>query len=270
MAAVLDRPWVELAAALPPRAAVLDLATGGGAVLAALRQIRSDLRLTGVDAAPLPAGRGPVTLRGGVRLERLPFPDRRFDAVTSRFGIEYAQSDAAAAEAARVLRPGGLVRLVIHHRDSVVLRHNLGRLAALRWAARDSGWPGKANTLARGRMVAPLPTPAAFHRAPGEARERFPGQSAAWELLTATVQVLDAGLAHPPEATLAKLAELAARAEGEIARLEALERAACNEAQLNGLLEALAAGGVEVGRSAVLHTPRGSDVLAWSVEARRI
>ena len=41
------------------------------------------------------------------RIEELPFPDASFDLVTATGVLEYADVDAALAELARVLRPGG-------------------------------------------------------------------------------------------------------------------------------------------------------------------
>lgn len=261
----LDAPWHAFAAGLPARARVLDLATGGGVVLDLLRRHRGDLALTGVDAAPkLPKRRG-MTLRGGVWLDRLPFADASFDAVASRFGIEYGPLPAGAAEAARVLRPGGALCLLVHHAQSNVLRHNRERRDALQWAAHDSGWASKAANVARTRMAAALPVPPAFRAAAADAALRFPGQSAAWEFLTGLAQVLELG---PRSGAEAGVGQLVVRADGELARLDALIGAACDADRLAELTGALARGGVQLAPVRTVDEPGGAP-LAWVVEGRK-
>jgi SAM-dependent methyltransferase len=97
---------------------ILDVATGTG--WSARNAARRGARVTGVDIAPellaaaaaLSAHVEPaITFEPG-DAERLPFPDRRFDGVISTFGVMFALGqERAAAELARVCRPGG--RLVI-------------------------------------------------------------------------------------------------------------------------------------------------------------
>lgn len=264
----LDAPWARLAAALPPKAKVLDLATGGGIVLALLKQAKANLVLTGVDAAPELPKRPGMTLKGGVATERLPFPDASFAAVTSRFGIEYGPLDIGAAEAARVCRPGAHICFILHHADSPVLRHNRDRLKALRWAAHESGWMEKAANLVRARAAAALPTPAAFRTAPGEAAKHFPGQSVGPEFLTGLVQLLDAGLGRPG-AAVPGLTVLSERANDEIGRLDALLGAACDADRLAVLTRALAYGGVALAPVGTIDERPGGEPLAWLVEGRR-
>ena len=261
----LDAPWITFATTLPARASVLDLATGGGIVLDLLRRRRGDLALTGVDAAPTLPTRPGMTLRGGVWLDRLPFADSTFDAVTSRFGIEYGPLTGGASEAARVLRPGGAICMLLHHASSNVLLHNRARRDALQWAAKESGWVSKAVNLARTRAVSVLPVPPAFRTAPAEAAARFPAQSAAWEFLTGLAQVLELVPRADGEAAVR---QLAARAEGELARLDALIAAACDTGRLAELTDALAEGGVQLAPLRTVDEPDGTP-LAWHIEGRK-
>ena len=141
-AAVLDEVWRTLACGLKPDSPVLDLACGNGAVPAAMLDVNPYLSLTAVDLATIV----PETLAGkwsslravkflaGTDMSCLPFKAGSFMAVTSQFGIEYADIGKTLGEAARVLAPGGFLTLVIHHRDSDVLRasrHDLEELDSL-------------------------------------------------------------------------------------------------------------------------------------------
>lgn len=267
--AVLDRPWRELAQLLPRRAALLDLATGGGIVLRMLQSLRKDLQLTGIDAAAgLPALVG-AKMIGGVDMAAMPFGDARFDVVTSRFGIEYGDAAAAAAEAARVLKRGGRLCFVIHHAQSPIVVHNVARLKALRWASSESGMLAKARALARSRRVAALPTPRNFSEAAAQARTLFPAQPVAWEFLTAICQTLDMGLRRPEGEVLGVLDTLEQRAAGETARLEQLQAAACDEERVALLCGALRAGGLSLDPEAVLRLPGNDHPLAWLVRGTR-
>ena len=125
--------WNAHTDALHDGARLLDLATGNGTVArkVAARALERRIRLhiTAVDSAAIdpPAfAADPAQLfrhiefQGGVRLEALPFTDGHFDSVVSQFGFEYADESQAAAEATRVLAPGGLLRFVVHAQDGAV------------------------------------------------------------------------------------------------------------------------------------------------------
>lgn len=261
----MDRPWARLAARLPPKARVLDLATGGGVVLEWLREQRADLKLTGVDSAPQLPKRPGMVLRPGISTESLPFENASFDAVTSRFGIEYGHIQKGASEASRVLRTGGSMCLLVHHAGSNIVRHNYARRDALRWAAKESGWVERAFKLAQARASLPLPVPPAFRAASAEANVRFPDQSAAWEFLTGLAQVLER---TPPRAGEAAVRQLVGRAEGELARLDALVAAACDVSRVTVITELLERGGVQVEPVVTVDEPDGTP-LAWLIEGRR-
>ncbi|GAB5377586.1 MAG: hypothetical protein AcusKO_40480 [Acuticoccus sp.] len=99
---------------------VLDVATGTG--WAARNAARGGAMVTGVDIAPslLEAARGlsahiaPDIVFRRADAVALPFPDGAFDKVISTFGVMFAGDPArAAAELARVLRPGGRLVLAV-------------------------------------------------------------------------------------------------------------------------------------------------------------
>ncbi|MDC7786803.1 methyltransferase domain-containing protein [Rhodoplanes sp. TEM] len=115
---------------------VLDVAAGNGnATLAAARHFAD---VTSVDyvGALLDRGREravaerlPVTFRLA-DAESLPFPEASFDLVLSTFGVMFApDQDTAAAELARVVRPGGRIGLACWTPDGFIgqLLATLGR-----------------------------------------------------------------------------------------------------------------------------------------------
>jgi len=269
--AALDRLWRDFARDLPAKARLLDLATGDGAVPRTIRAARRDLVLTGVDSAPaLPPAPAGIRLQAGVAMERLPFADAAFDAVTSQFGIEYGDVARIAAEAARVLKVGGRLRAAVHHAAGAIVGHNLGRRDALGWAVGESGLLDRGRRLAAARAAAALPTPRSFRAAIEQARTSFPGQTAAAEFAAAVADTLDMGASRPPRETLEVLATLEARGRAEIARLDALAKAARDEEGIGRLADALGAAGLAVSPPRPLaESPSGGGVIAWVVDAAR-
>jgi len=146
------RLWHEHVDALPDDARMLDLATGNGAVArlcaahAADRGIQLDVEA--IDSAeidplaclPEPGQHsGGINFLGSTRLEALPYRDGMFTSVVSQFGFEYACESRAAAEAARVLAPGGQLRLIIHAKDGAVARDIDERLKRMRSVLVENG-----------------------------------------------------------------------------------------------------------------------------------
>jgi demethylmenaquinone methyltransferase/2-methoxy-6-polyprenyl-1,4-benzoquinol methylase len=117
----LDRRWRARAVAeltLPDGARVLDVCTGTADLALAALEAGSKVSVVGVDFAGemLRRGRDKLKARGltrSIRLvradaTRVPLADRTCDAATIGFGIRnVAEPEAALAEIARVVRPGG-------------------------------------------------------------------------------------------------------------------------------------------------------------------
>lgn len=129
--------WEQQFQPVPAGGKVLDLCTGNGAIalLAAtyfMAQQR-DVAVTAVDAAKISparmAERHPGLAQGIERVtfidqspvETLALPGGAFDLVTSQYGIEYCDWAAAAAQVARLLRPGGRLALVCHAASSDIV-----------------------------------------------------------------------------------------------------------------------------------------------------
>ncbi|GAA0580025.1 metalloregulator ArsR/SmtB family transcription factor [Craurococcus roseus] len=149
-AAAIERALLDL---LPPRiGAFLDIGTGTGRLLELVAP-RAE-RAFGIDASRemLALARARFAEHGvadrcAVRqadMYRLPLPDQAFDVVALQMVLHYAEDPAAAlAEAARVLRPDGLlvvVDLEAHGHPELLERH------AHRWPGFDdaalAGWLG--------------------------------------------------------------------------------------------------------------------------------
>jgi ubiquinone/menaquinone biosynthesis C-methylase UbiE len=107
----------DIADVAPKDAAVLDVGTGPGVLLAELARLRPDLRLTGIDLSPdmVAAARKNVADRATVQVADvadLPFDDHSFDLVVSSLSLHHwDHPEAGAQELARVLREGGSVRI---------------------------------------------------------------------------------------------------------------------------------------------------------------
>ena len=116
--AVMAEDMVQ-AAGLRAGERVLDVATGSGN--AAIAAARNGCEVTGTDYVPelleraraRAAAEGLAVTFAEADAEDLPYPDGAFDAVTSSLGVMFApDQERAAAELARVCRPGGTIAMV--------------------------------------------------------------------------------------------------------------------------------------------------------------
>ena len=264
LAASQSRLWHGFADSLPKKARVLDIGTGDGIVLRLIGSRRPDLRLTGVDSAPfLPPAKGRIRLQANVAMEKLPFAQASCEAVVSQFGYEYGDTRQAAAEVRRVLAKGGRFLFLVHRADGPVVAHNQRRAAALRWAVVDSELLAKARSVATARRALPLPTPPSFAEAAREAATRFPRASVAAEIAQAVMQ----SLGFAPQDSLAALAEIERKANGELLRLEALAAAARDEAGAATLVDELRAAGLDADAPGTVAN-RSGEPYAWTLGGR--
>ena len=130
--------WHGILDRLPTSARIVDLATGNGAIalLAAQYDRRNDKQfgIAAVDYAEI----DPPTLFSNTAfaqdlrtirflsntpIEATGLPDHGHDLAMSQFGLEYADAEAAVAEAARILkRRNAVFAAMIHHADSAIVR----------------------------------------------------------------------------------------------------------------------------------------------------
>ena len=167
-----DESYALLARRLPQGARVLDAACGPGTVARRLLGWRPDLELLGVDLAPrmvelaraaVPCARFEV---GDCRL--LPGEPASWDAIVCAFGLPYlnpAEAQGFIAQAARLLRPGGLLYVSTQGgrpEDSGPQRSSRGDVVhvffhAMEGAAGVGSWLGEAGLVLQTQDRLPCP-----------------------------------------------------------------------------------------------------------------
>lgn len=238
--------WTAFAKSLPKKARVLDLATGDGRVMDWLLSARRDLKVGGCDMAPeLPNPPRGTKVKGGVRMEALPYPDRQFACVTSQFGFEYGETEEAAAEAARVLRDDGVLAILTHRQDGPILAHNIKRRAQIKWAIEEQGLPELAKRSLQLRSGGLAVVPEAISTAPARGAAAHGAQSAAWEIAEAIRQSLAMGARDHPANVSRLIDTIVSRAHNELGRIASLEAACATTANEAAFGKALAAAGFE-------------------------
>ncbi|MBF7072436.1 class I SAM-dependent methyltransferase [Glaciecola sp. MH2013] len=142
--------WTSHLSRLPQTPKVLDLATGNGAVVHLLHKAESKLQLTGIDRAKIVSAsqhdeHSPQFL-SNIDITQTPFKNQSFDLITSQFGVEYAMCtngtdsmQSVLQEISRLLRPGGIFQLLIHHSESSLLHSNARKRDELAYLLQDGG-----------------------------------------------------------------------------------------------------------------------------------
>lgn len=276
--------WREFVARLDDGARAIDLAAGAGAAARACIEAATALGkaivIDAVDAADIslpPLERAAQRLRfhGAARLEQLPFPPASFDAALSQFGFEYANEEQAAAEVARVLRPGGQLRLVMHARSGAISADIGARVERLRAALEDNGPITLARALARthqtgdvaARQRAETKLPAAIEllrawsrTAPPDDAALFYGKAMLEDWLRRE-RYQPADLRRAIEAGWASAHAVALRQEG-------LLHAARSEDDVAALARRFSTLGLTTSPAAPVHDARGEQI-AWLLDAQR-
>jgi len=243
--AVQKEFWRKFAADIPRKARVLDVATGDGRVMAWMLARRRDLKLTGVDMAPvLPEPPRGTKIRADVLMENMPFPNKRFAAATSQFGFEYGSIAQTAAEIARIVEPGGRIGLMTHRQDGPILEHNLKRRKQIGWAIDEQELIVLAKKSLALRAAGLTSLPPKLTAAPAEGARLFGPTSAAWEIAEAIRQTLVMG-ARDHAANVSQLLDtIAGHARNEIGRINSLEAACAQTADDTAFNVAVKKGGL--------------------------
>ncbi|MDE1468319.1 class I SAM-dependent methyltransferase [Aurantiacibacter sp. D1-12] len=247
------RVWHSFSRTLPKGARVLDLATGDGIVLKMIMEKRRDLNLFGVDRAEsIPTPPAGITLRGGVSMEDIPYPDNRFAAVTSQFGFEYGDIERAAAEIARVIQPSGKLGLITHRLSGPIVSHNRKRKEQIAWAIETEGLIDTARNSLGLRDAGIAAIPQAIIDAPAKGASTFGNGSAAWEIAEAVRQTLHMGRNDDPARVRAILDDIQAQASNEMGRIASLESAAATASDVDNVVAVLEKAGLAFRSEALL------------------
>jgi ubiquinone/menaquinone biosynthesis C-methylase UbiE len=264
--------WVHFARSLPPRARLIDVATGNGAVPAILVRAGLHLDITGVDKADVDparyladveAVRG-VRFIGGVDLSDASALPGSYDALTSQFGLEYLPEPARARLVAHLLGSGGRFQLLLHHQDSEIVRprrRDLDELDEL--FAAEGLMPAVRQFAAHGANAKDLEYLGHRHLAQASIKtNHLSGQ-----ILAAVDRILGA---HENGETdcRTRAAELHARVSAEAQRLQQLIDAALDQADVHRLTKTLQERGLTISRCGPLsvHDHTGTPALVgWDI-----
>ena len=281
----LEGLWSEHFSGYPDGARLLDLATGNGqaSFIAAATADRLGRRfdITGVDLAEVDPqaraqrleSRSSVRLVGGVALEALPFGAGGFDGVLSQFGFEYADRGKAAREAARVLRPGGRGRFVLHHADSAVTADTVARLAAHAQVLGGGAAVRRAERVyelhARSAPAAQLaPAEAQLREAVSQMRERLAAQGVYQDGRGAVEFFQDLARAperYEPRDALRKLQDFQEEVTAWTLRQRAQVSSALDTEDMAALRGRLEQAGLTTGSPEIVRG-RSGEVLAWRLD----
>jgi ubiquinone/menaquinone biosynthesis C-methylase UbiE len=233
--------WRSYFTGLKPGSAILDLATGAGAVLVHAAQAQPNgatFRLVGTDLATRPPDQTHFTeYHGGIDAASLPFPDGSFDCVTSQFGIEYAGFETALEEAGRVCRGG--INMLVHAAGGVVVRQNVLQADQADWILEELALPARLAD----HFEAPTPASAA---AVDELLRKIRARGSSDENVTLLESVYAAALStqqlwqrNGPEAARQALAALSGQLALHRDRMRLLGGAGINRSRLDAAAERL-------------------------------
>ncbi len=252
--------WIEFFTGLPQQTRLLDLGTGGGAVLLLAHSRRSDLFLTGVDYAhSLPDLGNSIIMIPQTNLTGLPFAEKSFDAITSQFALEYAPRTEAVNELKRVLTDDGQYLLFCHHAESVILEHNTTRLAAIQDILAGKGLINSALKIIRNRKLLDPKSRKRLGRLLQTLHTRHPEQP----IVTEVSGDIARKMTDPDN--LKQLLSLQQNLKMEGQRISALKSSALTRFQAESLAQQLSDTGGPAPQLEEICLPGTSTPLAWKI-----
>lgn len=275
-AVAIEAYWQGLATQLESGSRILDLATGNGAVPAMLLKVDKTLRVTGVDKADIeplrflsePGALASADFQGDVDICSLPFADAEFDAVTSQFGIEYASLPEAVPEAARVVRHGGKLQLLMHHADSEVVKPAKAKRREMGSLLAQGGVLQKLKAYVAGQLTADeLESAGQAHFASGGRSSQITGQI--FEGVNRAINSVNSG-DRGAARELCDVMLLRLRADRN--RLGQLEEAALTQSQMDSVVGLLETAGIRTVTARALCANEGAEdefIVGWQYRGEK-
>jgi len=127
----LNQQWQETFKSLTNGSTVVDLGAGNGALTAKILKTSEEMNMgliaIAVDYAAVDklsklfAGEHHnLTVKANTAIENTELENESVDLCVSQFGFEYANHTKASTEVARILKPGGKLCAIVHHRQSEI------------------------------------------------------------------------------------------------------------------------------------------------------
>ncbi len=261
--------WSQFASELHSGATILDLATGNGAVPAAMLQQGLNFLITAVDRADIdplkflhePGHLQQVKFVGGVDVGQLPFADQSYDALSSQFGIEYACLPLVACEAARVLKSGGRYQFLMHHSSSAIVSPNALLITELDAILQDGGLVDALRDFTRGKCSAAQLEHSGQQYLNSEGRKTKQISGQLFNAIGIIMQTAENDTAHAN--TLSS--ELICRLQAELARLTHMKKASLDEDSVQQFSQQLRDAGLAVQEPDVLSVGDENDkvIVGW-------
>jgi ubiquinone/menaquinone biosynthesis C-methylase UbiE len=284
----IKRRWTGFFNLLNDGDAILDVATGNGAVLALAlnyaERLKIQFSLFGVDRAnPVDTGLADkaaalgciLQLQGDTPAEALPFEDARFHAVTSQYALEYTDLSRSVPEIARVLQAGGELMLITHTRESDIMDQTRIELDDGDFVLSPDGVLDCFEQLVRTESRTGAAAPATeqpehfpelknqFSQAAAAVldrlRDRNPVQARFLQgVMTSMGEVYQHRLQYPPETVLQKTAEVRTETLAHLDRLQDMHDAACGPEGLGQLRTLLRDSGLEIRTDEIVRQEDGA------------
>lgn len=142
--------WAAFFGTLPQGARTLDIGTGNGILPLIALQVSEatnmGFEVYGADYAAIDPMKAlpdqaallsKITFHPNTATEKLSFPDSHFDAVTAQHAFEYGEHAASAKEIARVLKPDGRIRFLMHASGGAIVEANLCKIEQARFIVEE-------------------------------------------------------------------------------------------------------------------------------------
>jgi len=288
----LEKYWAGVVRRLASGSRVLDVACGNGAVGYAMARaahvMGGSLAITGIDEAAIDPPRylpnhadilRGIEFRSRTPMETLPFENGTFDAVVSQYGFEFGTAPTALSEAARVIKPQGLLTFLALPAHSPAAQAAKKAVKQARYLLRDASLFNDAFSIIQ-----------AFHEGPTDTREQkiradleqfnvvvekavaqFDASESdvVFAIIIGLNQVFVDRKTVPGEKQLMAIETVRTGLAQYAARAQATTKAALNDANLENLKRSITTAGFKLLETRSLLVS-GQGTIAWQLTAERL